>query len=52
MVKGEDKEKETEKLVYAGRVFADGEETAFRLNVPAGTKKLVIDPYNTVLRQP
>ncbi len=42
----------SEKLVYLGRVFADGPETAFRLNVPAGAKKLLIDPYNTVLRQP
>jgi peptidase M1-like protein len=42
----------SEKLVYVGRVFADGPETTFRLNVPAGTKKLLIDPYSTVLRQP
>ena len=40
------------KLVLVGRVFADGEETTFRLNAPAGTKKLVLDPYHTVLTKP
>ena len=39
------------KPVFVGRVFADGEETALRLNVPAGTRKLLLDPYQTVLRQ-
>jgi hypothetical protein len=38
--------------VYVGRVFADGPETEFRINVPAGTTKLLLDPYGTVLRQP
>jgi hypothetical protein len=37
------------KLVLAGRVFADGEETTIKINVPAGTKKLVVDPFQTVL---
>ncbi|MBZ5648215.1 MAG: hypothetical protein LAN37_13445 [Acidobacteriia bacterium] len=43
---------EEEKLVYVGRIFADGPETAFRFPVPAGTRKLALDPYHTVLRQP
>lgn len=33
-------------------VFADGTETAFRLSVPAGTRKLLLDPYETVLTAP
>jgi len=39
------------KPVFAGRVFADGPETEFRVNVPAGTTKLLLDPYGTVLKQ-
>ncbi len=39
------------KPVFAGRVFADGPETEFRFNVPAGTTKLLLDPYGTVLKQ-
>jgi hypothetical protein len=39
------------KHVLVGRVFADGEETAIRLDVPEGTRKLLVDPYWTVLRQ-
>lgn len=38
-------------LVFVDRVFADGNETALKLTVPAGTKKLVVDPYETVLRE-
>ena len=37
---------------FVGRVFADGERTEFKLAVPAGTRKLLLDPYSTVLRQP
>lgn len=40
------------KPVYAGRVFAEAPATEFRLNVPAGTTKLLLDPYETVLKQP
>lgn len=40
------------KPVLLGRVFADGSETTFRFTVPAGTRKLLIDPYQTVLREP
>lgn len=39
------------KQTYAGRVFADGAESGFRLTVPPGTKKLVLDPENTILRR-
>jgi hypothetical protein len=38
--------------VFVGRVFADGDETKLRLPVPAGTKRLLLDPMNTVLRRP
>lgn len=36
---------------YAGRVFADGTESSFRLVVPAGTKKILLDPAQTILRR-
>ena len=35
--------------VLLGRVFADGAETGFRLRAPAGARKLLLDPYHTVL---
>jgi hypothetical protein len=35
--------------LFLGRVFADGEETSFRLTAPVGTHKLVLDPIQTVL---
>ena len=38
--------------VLLGRVFADGEESTFRLTAPAGTRKVVLDPYDTVLTRP
>lgn len=38
--------------VFVARVFADGNETKFRLAVPAGTKRLLLDPMDTVLRRP
>ncbi len=37
------------KQVLLGRVFADGPATPFRFSAPEGTRKLVIDPYQTVL---
>jgi len=37
------------KTVLLGRVFADGPETPFHLTAPAGTRKVVIDPYQTLL---
>jgi len=38
--------------VLLGRVFADGEESSFHLAAPAGTHKIVIDPYGTILTGP
>ena len=35
--------------VLLGRVFADGPETQFRFSAPAGTRKVVLDPNQTVL---
>jgi Peptidase family M1 domain len=35
-----------------GRVFADGDESPFRLSAPAGTRKILIDPYGTLLTAP
>ena len=40
------------RLALLGRVFADGEESTFRLPVPAGAHKIVLDPYQTVLTRP
>jgi hypothetical protein len=34
-----------------GYVFADGQETRFRLHAPEGAKNVVLDPYGTVLRR-
>jgi hypothetical protein len=39
-------------MVLLGRVFADGEESTFHLQAPAGTHKIVLDPYETVLTSP
>lgn len=39
-------------LRFVSRVFADGSETQFSLTVPAGTKRLVVDPYGTILTSP
>lgn len=35
-----------------GRVFADSQETAFRLSAPVGTRKVVLDPFETVMSSP
>lgn len=35
-----------------GRVFVEGAETPFRFNVPLGTKKILLDPYQTILSRP
>ena len=37
------------KNILLGRVFADGIETQFHLTAPAGTRKVLLDPYQTVL---
>ena len=41
-----------EKKVYLGRVFAEGAETRITLPAPPGVKRLVLDPYQTVLTAP
>jgi hypothetical protein len=41
-----------ENKVYLGRVFAEGSETRFTLSAPAGLKRLILDPYQTVLTEP
>lgn len=33
-------------------VFADGPESSFHLSAPAGTRKLLLDPYETILTAP
>ena len=38
--------------IFLGRVFADGDESPFRLSAPAGTRKILIDPYETLLTAP
>jgi peptidase M1-like protein len=38
--------------VLAGRVFADGAESAFRLLAPLGTHKVLLDPNGTILTAP
>jgi hypothetical protein len=35
--------------VFLRRVFAEGNESSFRVTVPLGTRKLVIDPEQTLL---
>ena len=35
--------------VLVARVFADGNESTFRVKAPVGTRKLLIDRYQTVL---
>lgn len=35
-----------------GQVLADGAETAFRLSAPAGTRKILLDPEQTILTTP
>jgi hypothetical protein len=40
------------RTVFLRRVFADGNDTAFRISAPAGTRKIVIDPEQTLLSRP
>jgi len=35
--------------VFLGRVFAEGPETQFRITAPTGTRKLALDPEQTLL---
>lgn len=37
------------KNIFLKRIFAEGEETQFRISAPAGTSKLIIDPEQTLL---
>jgi hypothetical protein len=37
------------RLSFLGRVFADGPETPFHLSAPAGTRKIIVDPNQTLL---
>jgi len=39
----------TGKTVLLGRVFADGSETQFHLTAPAGARRVVLDPHQTIL---
>ncbi len=41
----------SKRMVWLGRVFADGSQTQFHLTAPAGTRKIVLDPEQTVLKQ-
>ena len=41
-----------ENKIYLGRVFAEGPETRFTLSAPGGIKRLLLDPYQTVLTEP
>jgi hypothetical protein len=41
-----------ERRVFLGRVFADGPESSFRLTAPQGTKRLLVDPEQTILTSP
>jgi hypothetical protein len=40
------------KMVFLGRVFADGSETPFHLTGPAGVRKVLLDPEQTLLTRP
>ncbi len=40
------------KKLLLGQVFADGPETNFHLSAPSGTRKVVLDPYQTLLTRP
>jgi hypothetical protein len=37
------------KMVFLGRVFADGPETPFHVNAPSGTRRIGVDPNQTLL---
>ena len=39
-------------MMFLGRVFADGEESTFRITAPAGSRRLVLDPNETILTYP
>lgn len=37
------------KNIFLKRIFAEGEQTQFRISAPAGTRRLIIDPEQTLL---
>ncbi len=37
---------------FLGRVFADGSESTFQISAPVGTRKILLDPYQTILTSP
>src|SRR5205823_7875271 len=39
----------TGKNIFLGRTFAEGEETQFHISAPAGTRKIFLDPEQTLL---
>jgi hypothetical protein len=41
-----------ERRVFLGRVFADGAQSSFRLTAPAGTRRILVDPEQTILTSP
>jgi hypothetical protein len=41
----------TQTPVFLGRVFADSHKSKFRLPVPPETRRLLLDPYQTILTQ-
>jgi len=47
---GESQDPESQPI-YLGRVFADEPETTFSIAAPPGTRKLLLDPFHTVLRK-
>lgn len=38
--------------IFLGRVFADGRESSFRISAPAHTRKILLDPEQTILTAP
>jgi hypothetical protein len=38
--------------IFLGEVLADGAESAFHLTAPSGIRKIVLDPYQTILTAP
>jgi peptidase M1-like protein len=38
-----------DRRVYVARIFADGSQSSFRLTAPAGTRRILIDPEQTLL---
>jgi len=39
------------RVTLLGQVFADGPETPFHFSAPSGTRKVVVDPHETLLRR-